>query len=68
MPTLPFDELETAYEVLATAIDRAGEAKETLFLVKLALAQAHYAGSLAAFQQAVAMALEDIGQGEASAE
>jgi hypothetical protein len=60
MPNLPFDELESAYEELANAIDVAGEARETLFLVKLALALANEAGSIDAFRRALAMALADL--------
>lgn len=33
--------LEDVYDALATAIDRAGEGKSELFLVKLALLNAH---------------------------
>lgn len=33
--------LENVYDALATAIDRAGEGKSELFLVKLALLNAH---------------------------
>jgi hypothetical protein len=56
--TMPFDELEHAYEALAEAIDRAGAEQESLFLAKLALA--HQLGDLERFRQAVAMAQDDL--------
>ena len=37
MTTMPFEDLETAYETLATAIDTAGAQREALFLTRLAL-------------------------------
>jgi hypothetical protein len=60
MSTLPFTDLETAYEALAKAIDAAGPDREALFLAKLALAMAHECGDLAVFERAVATALQDI--------
>lgn len=62
-PTMPFDDLERAYETLAHAIDRAGPAHEALFLTRLALVFAHRTGRLDAFEQAVAVALDDMGCG-----
>jgi len=61
MSQMPFDDLESAYEALATAIDTAGEQKEALFLTRLALVLAHEIGDIAAFKTAVATALEDLG-------
>ena len=61
MSQMPFDDLETAYEALATAIDTAGDQREALFLTRLALVLAHELGDIAAFKKAVATALEDIG-------
>ncbi len=58
--SLPFDDLETAYEALATAIDTAGEQREALFLTRLALLLAHELGDIAAFKRAVATALEEL--------
>ncbi len=58
--SLPFDDLETAYEALATAIDSAGEQREALFLTRLALLLAHELGDIAAFKRAVATALEEL--------
>lgn len=58
--SMPFDDLETAYEALATAIDTAGERCEALFLTRLALLLAHELGDIAAFKQAVQTALEDL--------
>ncbi len=56
--TMPFDDLERAYETLAQAIDRAGPEHEALFLTRLALVLAHRVGRLDVFEQAVAAALE----------
>jgi hypothetical protein len=61
MSQMPFDNLEDAYETLATAIDAAGEQKEALFLTRLALLLAHELGDIAAFKAAVATALEELG-------
>ena len=58
--SLPFDDLETAYEALATAIDTAGEQREALFLTRLALLLAHELGDIAAFKRAVQTALEEL--------
>jgi len=61
MSQMPFVDLESAYEALATAIDTAGEQKEALFLTRLALVLAHEIGDIATFKTAVATALEDLG-------
>ncbi len=58
--TMPFDDLERAYEMLAQAIDRAGPEHEALFLARLALVLAHRVGRVDVFEQAVDMALEDV--------
>ena len=60
MTALPFVDLEHAYEALAEAIDRAGPAQEALFLTKLALTLGHRLGDLAAFRDALAVALRDL--------
>jgi hypothetical protein len=60
MTAMPFEELEKVYECLAAAIDRAGPDSEALFLTKLALTLGHKLGDAAAFQDAVAMALQDL--------
>jgi len=52
--------LETVYDTLATAIDQAGPEKAELFLVKLALLNAHALGDHQRFQQHVADALQDL--------
>jgi hypothetical protein len=57
MTTLPFTDLETAYEVLAEAIDTAGPEGEAVFLARLALVLAHETGDIAMFKRAVATAL-----------
>lgn len=68
MNSLPFADLETAYETLAEAIDRAGPEKEALFLARLSLVLAHETGDLALFRRAVATAIEDIAQKPAAPE
>jgi hypothetical protein len=60
MTQMPFDDLEAAYETLATAIDTAGEPREALFLTRLALVLAHELGDIAAFKRAVQTALEEL--------
>ena len=57
---LPLAGLETAYDSLAEAIDRAGEAKATLFLVKLALLNANALGDAERFREHIALALRDL--------
>ena len=52
-------DLETVYDVLADAIDEAGE-KSELFLVKLALLNAEALGTPALFEQHVQAALKDL--------
>ncbi len=68
MTTLPFADLETAYEMLAEAIDRAGPDRESLFLVRLALVMAHECGDIDLFKRAVAAALEDLAPGSVAIE
>lgn len=52
--------LETVYDALAGAIDRAGPDKSEQFLVKLALLQAQAQGDARAFVQQVEIALADL--------
>ena len=52
MSAMPFEDFETAYETLATAIDQAGRAREALFLTRLALVLGHQLGDVAAFRKA----------------
>ena len=52
--------LETVYDALATAIDRAGTDKSELFLVKLALLNAQALGDAGRFQQQIDTALRDL--------
>ena len=51
MSNMPFDDLEAAYEALATAIDTAGAEREALFLTKLALVLGHEVGDVAPFEK-----------------
>ena len=60
MSKMPFDDLETAYEALATAIDTAGAEREALFLTKLALVLGHELGDVATFRKAIQTALEGL--------
>jgi N-glycosylase/DNA lyase len=53
-------DLETVYDALAQAIDRAGQEKTALFLVKLALLNANALADLARFQQHLELALKDL--------
>jgi hypothetical protein len=60
MSKMPFDDLEAAYEALATAIDTAGAEREALFLARLALVLGHELGDIAAFREAIRTALEGL--------
>jgi hypothetical protein len=60
MSTIPFEDLETAYETLAVAIDSAGAQREALFLTRLALLLSHELGDIAAFKSAIGTALEGL--------
>ena len=53
MRKMPFDDLEAAYEALATAIDTAGTEREALFLTRLALVLGHELGDVATFREAI---------------
>lgn len=54
---LSLDGLEIVYDHLAQAIDRTGADKRELFLVKLALLNAHALGDAERFQQQLEKAL-----------
>lgn len=58
--TLPIEGLEAVYDALAQAIDKAGPEKAELFLVKLALLNAHALADAGVFQQHVQAALLDL--------
>lgn len=58
--TLPIEGLETVYDALAQAIDQAGPDKAELFLVKLALLNAHALADVGLFQQHLQAALQDL--------
>jgi hypothetical protein len=60
MSPMPFEDLESAYETLAMAIDSAGPEQEALFLTRLALLFSHELGDVAAFRSAIRTALEDL--------
>jgi hypothetical protein len=57
MSTMPFEDLESAYETLAMAIDSAGVQREALFLTRLVLLLGHQVGDATAFRNAVKAAL-----------
>jgi hypothetical protein len=57
--TLDIAGLEAVYDRLAQAIDQAGEAKASLFLVKLALLNAQALGDAEVFARHVEAALQD---------
>lgn len=61
--TLPFEELEEVYEILAHALDRVGEDNHALFLAKLAVTMAHKCNDMNLVRDAVAIAMEDGGHG-----
>ncbi|MFP5324379.1 MAG: DUF2783 domain-containing protein [Gammaproteobacteria bacterium] len=58
--TLPIEGLEAVYDALAQAIDQAGPDKAELFLVKLALLNAHALADARLFQQHLQAALQDL--------
>ena len=58
--TLTTPALETVYDCLAEAIDQAGPEKSELFLVKLALLNAHSLGDAEKFAAHVQSALRDL--------
>ncbi len=60
MSPMPFEDLESAYETLAMAIDSAGPEREALFLTRLALLLSHELGDIAAFRSAIRTALEGL--------
>lgn len=53
-------QLEEMFDLIAEAIDAAGEDKRALFLAKLALALANLVGDPASVRQAVAAASKDL--------
>ncbi|MFC7436336.1 DUF2783 domain-containing protein [Hydrogenophaga bisanensis] len=58
--TLPIEGLEAVYDALAQAIDQAGPDQAELFLVKLALLNAHALADAGLFQQHLQAALQDL--------
>lgn len=64
MSTMPFEDLEAAYEALALAIDAAGAQREVLFLTRLALLLSHELGDIAAFRSAITTALDGLDHGQ----
>ena len=54
--TLPDQDFEQAYEMIARAIDHVDPERERLFLARLALALAHRLPDLKALEQALAVA------------
>jgi hypothetical protein len=60
MSTMSFEDLESAYALLAKAIDAAGEEREAQFFTRLALLLAHDIGDIGIFRTAVEAALEEL--------
>jgi hypothetical protein len=59
-PSLTVAELETVYDLLAQSIDRAGQEKTSLFLVKLALLNANALADVSRFRDHLESALRDL--------
>jgi hypothetical protein len=57
--SLPFEDLEKAYELIAEGIDEVGEEKQALFLAKLVLLLAHRTNDIEVIREAIASALAD---------
>jgi hypothetical protein len=60
MSTMSFENLETAYEILANAIDQAGETRESRFFTRLSLLLAHEIVDIEPFRRAVEAALDGL--------
>ena len=60
MSTTPFHDLETAYELLARAIDDVGPENDALFLAKLSIAMVQVTGDLSALERAIEIARSDL--------
>jgi hypothetical protein len=64
MSTMPFEDLESAYETLALAIDTAGAQREALFLARLVLLLGHEVGDITRFRNAIEAALAGLEQSD----
>jgi hypothetical protein len=64
MSTMPFEDLESAYEALALAIDTAGLQREALFLTRLVLLLGHEVGDITRFRHAIEAALAGLEQSD----
>lgn len=58
--TLPIDDLETVYDILASAIDEVGQDKTELFLVKLVLLNAKALGNADILREHIEIARQDM--------
>ena len=58
--TLPFEDLEQAFDLVAKSIDDVGEDREKLFLSKLVLALAHRVSDFETIEAAVEIAKRDL--------
>lgn len=58
--SMPFEDMETVYDELVSAIDRTGPAKELLLLTKLTLVLADRIGCIDTFNEALHIALQDL--------
>jgi hypothetical protein len=59
MTTLTFEQLETLYDELADAIDRAGPAQESVFLAKLVLRMAQEFGQAGRISRLIVECLDE---------
>jgi hypothetical protein len=59
---LEFAELEQVYDLMARAIDGAGEENEALFLGKLAITLAHELGDLERVREAIRIAAKGLAE------
>ena len=59
MSTLTFEQLETLYDELATAIDRAGPEQESVFLAKLVVSMAQEFGQAGRITALIRQCLEE---------
>jgi hypothetical protein len=60
--TLPFEDLEQIFDLLAQAVDDVGIEQERLFLAKLALTLSHKLGDLDQITNAIEIARRDLRQ------
>lgn len=62
---LGFGELEQVYDLVAQAIDQAGEQQESLLLAKLCITLAHRVGNIDQVEEAIQIALVQVSGSDA---